>query len=203
MSIEKRLAQGLRQLAVETDQAKLAEYLNLLNKWNKAYNLTAIRRIEEMVDKHIIDSLSIAPYLHGQNILDVGTGAGLPGIPLAITFPGKNFVLLDSNGKKTRFLTEAKRQLRLDNIEIVQSRVENYHFEAGFDTVTSRAFASLEQMIAWTEHLINARGIWLAMKGKKPQQELQMIQYTHQTVDIQLPGSEDSRCIVIIKKTED
>ncbi|MBI2784843.1 MAG: 16S rRNA (guanine(527)-N(7))-methyltransferase RsmG, partial [Legionella longbeachae] len=153
-NIQLLLEEGLQQFDLEALSASLANYLSLLNKWNLAYNLTAIRDLESMINKHILDSLAILPWLKGNQIIDVGTGPGLPGIPLALAQPEKNFVLLDSNGKKTRFLNEVKRQLNLKNIQIVQFRVENYHPAQGFDTVLSRAFSSLAQMIQWTQHLI-------------------------------------------------
>ncbi len=194
------LTKGLEQFNLTHLNEPLIDYLLLLKKWNAAYNLTAVRDLELMVSKHIIDSLAIIPWINGEKIIDVGTGAGLPGIPLAIACPNKNFVLLDSNGKKTRFLQEVKRQLQLKNLEVVQIRVENYHPAAGFDTVISRAFSSLAQMIYWTEHLVAEGGIWLAMKGRYPETELQEIKQEYQIKNYTVEGVEGERCCVLIQK---
>ena len=121
------LLEGMQQLKLDFPCEGLLNYLTLLHKWNQAYNLTAVRDMKAMVTRHLLDSLAILPWLHGTRILDVGTGAGLPGIPLAIARPDLHVVLLDSNGKKARFLQEAKRALALSNVDIVQTRVENYH----------------------------------------------------------------------------
>lgn len=197
--IRKLLADGLSQFCQADFSEPLFQYLLLLNKWNSAYNLTAIRKPEEMVTKHIFDSLAILPWAQGQRLLDVGTGAGLPGIPLAITKPESQFVLLDSNGKKVRFLQEVKRQLGLRNIEVVQSRVENFHPTLGFDTVISRAFSTLEQMIYWTAHLIRPEGIWLAMKGRHPDTELETIHHPYTVEPYTVAGIDGERCCVLIK----
>ncbi|WP_115703296.1 16S rRNA (guanine(527)-N(7))-methyltransferase RsmG [Legionella sainthelensi] len=195
------LEQGLQSFALKAISASLSDYLFLLNKWNSTYNLTAIRDVEVMVGKHILDSLAILPWLKGNRIIDVGTGAGLPGIPLALAQPEINFVLLDSNGKKTRFLNEVKRQLNLKNLEIVQNRVENYHPTKGFDTVLSRAFSSLGQMIQWTHHLIADKGIWLAMKGRFPDLELNDIKQNCTVKSYSVAGVDGERCCVIIENT--
>lgn len=199
MQIQPLLKEGLQQFDMETLSASLSDYLFLLNKWNLAYNLTSIRDLESMVGKHLLDSLAILPWLKGNHIIDVGTGAGLPGIPLALARPDLYFVLLDSNGKKTRFLAEVKRQLNLKNVEIVQFRVENYHPTQGFDTVLSRAFSSLEQMIQWTQHLIADTGIWLAMKGRYPDTELHEIKQSCKIERYTVAGVEGERCCVIIE----
>jgi 16S rRNA (guanine527-N7)-methyltransferase len=154
---------------------QLTQYLELLQHWNKAFNLTAIRDAEDMVWLHILDSLAVLPYLHGSRILDVGTGAGLPGIPLAITNPDKQFVLLDSNSKKTRFLTQVKLTLGLSNVEIIHSRCEDFKAPEAFSTIISRAFTSIAVMLAKTQHLIHHDGQFLAMKGVYPEKELQDI----------------------------
>ncbi|KTD11649.1 glucose inhibited division protein B GidB [Legionella gratiana] len=195
------LEEGLRSFDLEPIITSLSEYLSLLNKWNSTYNLTAIRDVETMVSKHIFDSLAILPWLNGTRIIDVGTGAGLPGIPLALAKPEINFILLDSNGKKTRFLNEVKRQLNLKNVEIVQFRVENYRSTQGFDTVLSRAFSSLAQMIQWTQHLIADKGIWLAMKGRSPDAELNEIKQNCTVNTYNVAGVDGERCCVIIENT--
>ncbi|KTD53187.1 glucose inhibited division protein B GidB [Legionella santicrucis] len=199
--IKLQLEQGLQSFDLKAISASLSDYLFLLNKWNSTYNLTAIRDVESMIGKHILDSLAILPWLKGNRIIDVGTGAGLPGIPLALAQPERNFVLLDSNGKKTRFLNEVKRQLNLENLEIVQNRVENYHPPQGFDTVLSRAFSSLEQMIQWTHHLIADEGIWLAMKGRFPDIELNDIKQNCTVKSYSVAGVDGERCCVIIENT--
>ncbi len=195
------LNKGLEQFQLNSLCDPLWDYLVLLNKWNLAYNLTAVRDVESMISKHILDSLAIVPWVKGSNILDVGTGAGLPGIPLAIAKPETHFVLLDSNGKKIRFLNEVKRQLDLKNLEIVQFRVENYHPVQGFDTVISRAFSSLEQMIHWTQHLIAKDGIWLAMKGRYPDTELNEIHQKYRVEQYTVEGVDGERCCVLIDNT--
>ena len=173
------LQRGCRHLGVAEDparQASLLQYLELLVKWNKAYNLTAVRDPEQMVVKHLLDSLAIAPYLRGQRLIDVGTGGGLPGVPMAILFPGREFHLLDSNGKKTRFLFQVKTALGLDNMAVHQARVETFQCEPAFDTVLSRAFASLQDMVSGCRHLLADDGHFLAMKGVYPGEEIAAIE---------------------------
>lgn len=148
---------------------RLLDYLALLERWNAAYNLTAIRDPAEMVIRHLLDSLAILPHLKGETLADLGTGPGLPGIPLAIAAPGRQVLLVDSNGKKVRFLREAIRALKLEGVRAVQSRVEDV--EGQFDCITARAFASLADMLTWGGHLLAPGGIWLAMKGKTPDDE--------------------------------
>jgi 16S rRNA (guanine527-N7)-methyltransferase len=201
LNLKGLLCNGLEQNGLVSLINPLLDYLHLLSKWNTAYNLTAVRDPESMVSKHILDSLAIIPWIKGDRILDVGTGAGLPGIPLAIAKPELQFALLDSNGKKIRFLNEVKRQLGLKNLEIVQIRVENYHPAQGFDTVTSRAFSSIEQMIHWTQHLIAKNGIWLAMKGRYPDAELSMIHQKYRVEEYRVRGIDGERCCVIIDNT--
>ncbi|MFA6301604.1 MAG: 16S rRNA (guanine(527)-N(7))-methyltransferase RsmG [Legionella sp.] len=200
-ALQSLLNQGLEQFNRTHLSQPLFQYLLLLNKWNQAYNLTAIREPEDMIAKHLLDSLAIIPWLHGNKIIDVGTGPGLPGIPLALAKPELQFVLLDANGKKIRFLNEVKRQLKINNIEIVQIRVENYHPDQGFDTVVSRAFSSLEQMIYWTKHLIAEKGIWLAMKGRYPDTELPSINQNYQVKSYTVEGVTGERCCVLIENT--
>lgn len=192
------LRDGLKTLGLDTPAEPLMHYLYLLEKWNKAYNLTAVRDLDQMVTRHLLDSLAISPWISGPRILDVGTGAGLPGIPLALTHPDCQFVLLDSNGKKIRFLQEVKRVLRIPNLEIEQTRAENYRPEQGFDTVISRAFSDLGQMLSWTGHLIAEKGQWLAMKGRYPETELNTITRPYQVQTYSVPGLEGERCCVTI-----
>ena len=142
----------------------LIDYVEMLNKWNKAYNLTAVRDPSEMLIKHIMDSLVVSPYLVGNTFIDVGTGPGLPGIPLAIINPDKKFDLVDSLGKRIRFLKQVQFELKLKNIQPIQSRIEEYN-EKKFDGVISRAFASLQDMLTWCKHLPNQQGSFYALKG--------------------------------------
>ena len=142
----------------------LIDYVEMLNKWNKAYNLTAVRDPSEMLIKHIMDSLVVSPYLVGNTFIDVGTGPGLPGIPLSIINPDKKFDLVDSLGKRIRFLKQVQFELKLKNIQPIQSRIEEYN-EKKFDGVISRAFASLQDMLTWCKHLPNQQGSFYALKG--------------------------------------
>ena len=156
-------------------QQKLVHYIQLIARWNKTFNLTAIRDVEEMVSQHLLDSLVVQTYVEGDKILDVGSGAGLPGIPFAITSPDKRFTLIDSNGKKTRFLMQAKIDLKLDNVEVVNKRVEDYQpTEHGhrlyFDVITARAYASTDDILSSTAHLQDASTTILVMQGKLDEQ---------------------------------
>ena len=182
----------------------LIQYLELLIKWNKAYNLTAIRKPEDMLIKHLIDSLSIAPYIKGKNILDVGTGPGLPGIPMAILFPEIKFLLLDSNGKKTRFLMQSKITLGLENVEIFHGRVEDADNTQKFDQILSRAFTALDNMLSWCKHLLSNDGQFLAMKGLLPKEEIQSIPESfrvQESIQLKVPGCEDQRHLIIIGRS--
>ncbi len=169
------LNQGVKAMGLEIPgyvAEKLIDYIALLNHWNKAFNLTAIREPAEMVSKHLLDSLAVLPYLgKGCNVLDVGTGAGLPGIPLALCQPARRFVLNDCNGKKTRFLTQAKMVLGLDNVEVVNQRIEEYQpmiegRRIYFDLVIARAYASTADILSSTAHLHSAGTRVLVMQGK-------------------------------------
>jgi 16S rRNA (guanine527-N7)-methyltransferase len=172
--LRQQLAFGLKQMGLYFPvpmQQKLVHYIQLIARWNKAFNLTAVRDVEEMVSKHLLDSLVVQPYLEGRTILDIGSGAGLPGIPLAITSPGKHFVLIDSNGKKTRFLTQAKIELGLENIEVVNRRVEDYFPEQDghriyFDLIIARAYATTDVILSSSAHLQNDNTRILVMQGK-------------------------------------
>jgi 16S rRNA (guanine527-N7)-methyltransferase len=204
------LKTGLKKQGLELSEDKidlLLAYHALLVKWNKAYNLTAVRDPEEMIRRHLLDSLSIIPHVKGDRILDVGTGPGLPGIPLAICFPEKELVLLDSNGKKTRFLTQAKIELKLANMTPVQARIESFDKPAiapeGFDSITSRAFATLKDMVDGSIHLLKDDGYFYAMKGLYPTNEIGELDSRTAVVDcvpLHVPGEEAERHLVRIKK---
>jgi 16S rRNA (guanine527-N7)-methyltransferase len=179
----------------------LLNYLQLLHKWNKAYNLTAIRGPEQMLPLHLLDSLSIIPFVQGEDILDVGTGPGLPGIPLAIFYPERKFTLMDSNGKKTRFLFQVKNELGLNNVAEIQSRVEAYQPEQSFDAITSRAFTSLSDMVEKTSHLLKKNGRFYAMKGQYPHQELREMPKHYNVVashPLQVPSVNGERHLIEI-----
>lgn len=202
--LEEQLRAGLAQLSlVLTDQQVelLLEYLALLQKWNKAYNLTAIRDPRDMLHLHLLDSLSIVPHVKGERLIDVGTGPGLPGIPLAICFPQRSFTLLDSNGKKTRFLFQAINNLKLGNVVELQSRVEAFRPEPRFDAVLSRAFTSLADMVEKCAHLLADGGRFYAMKGQYPQQELSELPKHYNVIAshrLEVPGVEGQRHLVEI-----
>src|SRR5215469_18580218 len=170
--LQTRLEHGIAALGLQLPAGaveRLLDYQALLARWNATYNLTAIRDDAEMVSRHLVDSLAILPFVQGETLADLGTGPGLPGIPLAIAAPQRQVLLVDSNGKKVRFLREAIRSLKLENVRAVQSRVEEV--EGQFDCITARAFASLADMLGWGGHLLAPQGIWLAMKGKTPDDE--------------------------------
>ena len=151
---------------------RLLEYHALLVKWNKAYNLTSVRKADEMIDRHLLDSLSMLPFIGSGALLDVGTGAGLPGMVLALVRPDLPVWLLDSNGKKTRFLSQVKMMLGVDNVTVVQHRLESWQPEREFAQITSRAFATLSDMVSFSRHLLADDGRFLAMKGLSPDAEL-------------------------------
>lgn len=203
------LSKGLGQLNLSqtldgNQQNTLLKYVELLNKWNKTYNLTAVRKPEHMVTRHLLDSLSICPYLRGKKVLDVGTGAGLPGIPLATVFPEKNFTLLDSNNKKTRFVVQAVSELELLNVDVVQSRVEEFESEVLFDTIITRAYSAIGDMVAQTSHLLAPDGVFLAMKGVNPVAEIDELPsgyYIKESHVINVPGLEEERHLLEIKTT--
>ncbi|OLU21038.1 16S rRNA (guanine(527)-N(7))-methyltransferase RsmG [Pseudomonas sp. PA1(2017)] len=203
------LLQGARELGVdltEQQQTQLLAYLALLIKWNKAYNLTAVRDPDEMVSRHLLDSLSVVPFVAevGDNWLDVGSGGGMPGIPLAILFPERRFTLLDSNGKKTRFLTQVKLELKLANLEVIHSRVEAFTPEQSFNGICSRAFSSLEDFSNWTRHLGDGNTQWLAMKGVHPDDELQALPADFRltaTHVLKVPGCQGQRHLLILRRS--
>ncbi|MGM0906103.1 MAG: 16S rRNA (guanine(527)-N(7))-methyltransferase RsmG [Pseudomonadota bacterium] len=196
----------LDQAQIDLSEAQIEQQLalvGLLDKWNKAYNLTSVRNPKDMLTRHIMDSLAVRQYLQGQRFIDVGTGPGLPGLPLAIAEPDKEFVLLDSLGKRIRFIRQVCHELKLTNVTPVQARVEDYQDEKKFDGVISRAFASLNDMLSWCEHLPSDKGRFYALKGLYPQEELDELSENYKTESIEqinVPGIDASRHIVIISK---
>ncbi|MDS4030359.1 MAG: 16S rRNA (guanine(527)-N(7))-methyltransferase RsmG [Candidatus Contendobacter sp.] len=187
MHIEQAIIEGCEQLDIRLPGGacgRLAAYLSLLERWNRAYNLTAVREPEAMVIRHLLDSLSILPWLEGPRVLDVGSGAGLPGIPLAVARPEYEFCLLDSNGKRTRFLTQAAIELQLPNVSVARSRVEDYRPDTLFNSVVSRAFATLAELVADAGRLCAPTGRLLAMKGVYPDDELARLPPAYQVVGV-------------------
>ncbi|WP_435928428.1 16S rRNA (guanine(527)-N(7))-methyltransferase RsmG [Dryocola sp. BD613] len=186
----------------ENQKQQLVGYVELLHKWNKAYNLTSVRDPEEMLVRHILDSIVVEPHLQGTRFIDVGTGPGLPGIPLAIVRPDAHFTLLDSLGKRVRFLRQVQHELQLENVTPVQSRVETFPAEPGFDGVISRAFASLTDMVSWCHHLPAEHGCFYALKGLRPDDEIAALPEAFsikEIVRLQVPALDGERHLVIIK----
>lgn len=209
--LEKQLRVGASDMRVSLSDLQvqlLLQYAQEFHKWNKAYNLSAIREIEQILARHVIDSLSVVNWIaHSayplNRVIDVGTGGGLPGIPLAICFPEKAFTLLDSNGKKTRFLFHVKTVLKLENVTVENRRVEEFSPEPLFDGVISRAFASLEDMTNGCKNLIADTGIFMAMKGLYPQDELSAIADTcvlRETVKLDVAQTDGERHLLILQK---
>lgn len=205
---QQELETGLRELELNCSALqleKLLKYLDLLQRWNKAFNLTAIRDPLQMVRLHLLDSLAIHPYVQElRSIIDVGTGPGLPGIPLAILNPEINFTLLDSNGKKTRFLFQAINELKLSNVSEINHRVEAYQPNQLFDAVISRAFSSISDMLNQCDHLVSDQGCFLAMKGKKPDSELSQMTKAYKVVEVNevnVPLIDSERHLIKIIKT--
>lgn len=195
------LAQANLQLSDHQVQ-QLIDLVNLLNKWNKAYNLTSVRDPQEMLVKHILDSLVVSPYLQGDRFIDVGTGPGLPGLPLAIMNPNKQFVLLDSLGKRISFIRNAVRELGLTNVTPVLSRVEEYQPEEKFDGVLSRAFASLKDMTDWCHHLPKESGHFYALKGVYQEEEVQALDKNYavqQVIELHVPELIGERHLIILR----
>lgn len=201
------LTLGARELGVELSESQhrqLLAYLALLIKWNKAYNLTAVRDPDEMVSRHLLDSLSLVRFIEGERQLDVGSGGGMPGIPLAILFPEMKVTVLDSNGKKTRFLTQVKLELALTNLEVIHSRAEAFQPELPFNGIISRAFSSLEDFTQWTRHMGDGETRWLAMKGLHPVDELVALPadfHLESAQALAVPGCQGQRHLLILRRT--
>ena len=205
MSQAAQLEQGLRTLGIELPpaaQEKLLAYAALLYKWNKTYSLTAMREQDKAVSHHLLDSLAILPFVPPGNLLDVGSGGGMPGIPLAIACPDLHVTLLDSNSKKTAFLKQAAIELGVSNISVHCGRVEQYHPSLGFSAITSRAFSGLTEFVGLSRHLLGSGGCWLAMKGAVPHDEIQSLpgdvrlEALHR---LQVPGVEGERHLVVLR----
>ena len=231
MSIESQLKAGIAALGLalpDGAEAKLLAYLALLDKWNRVYNLTAVRDPERMVSHHLLDSLAAVPFFQGQAapplpnpppltgeganampksiyVLDVGSGGGLPGIPLAIARPELQVTLIDSIAKKTAFLLQAKAELGLGNVQVITSRVEDFRPEAQFDVITSRAFSDLKEFVSLTRHLLKPGGHWLAMKGLLPHEEIATLpDWAKVSADhvLAVPGLEASRHMIVLESVE-
>jgi len=206
VTIAAQLERGLDAMGIALDAAartKLVAYLELIGKWNKVHNLTAVREPAQMVVLHLLDSLSVLPHVaHAKTLLDVGTGAGLPGIPIAIARPDLAVTLLDSSHKKATFLRQAKAELALANVQVACERVENWHPPAPFDAVVSRAFAELADFVTQSGHLLAPGGTMLAMKGVYPFEEIARIPSTHRVenvVALAVPTLEAQRHLVLMK----
>jgi 16S rRNA (guanine527-N7)-methyltransferase len=203
-SLHTTLRRGIDQLGLALPDevlTRLLDYQALLQRWNATYNLTAVRDPAEMITRHLLDSLAILPYVHGTTLADLGTGAGLPGIPLAIAAPQRAVLLVDANGKKVRFLREAIRTLKLERVKAVQARVETVTGQ--FDCITARAFASLADMLAWGGQLLAPGGEWLAMKGRAPAAELEALPpgfTVRATHALAIPGLQAERHLVVLAR---
>ncbi|MBA2817769.1 16S rRNA (guanine(527)-N(7))-methyltransferase RsmG [Candidatus Pantoea persica] len=187
----------------DQQKAQLVAYVGLLDKWNKAYNLTSVRDPQQMLVRHILDSIVVVPHLKGKRFIDVGTGPGLPGIPLAIVMPQAQFTLLDSLGKRVRFLRQVQYELGLTNVTPVQSRVEEFPSETPFDGVISRAFASLQDMVSWCHQLPSAQGQFYVLKGVRPDEEIASLPAGFRLVFVealQVPELEEERHLVVIAR---
>jgi len=208
MSTADQLQRGLTALGMTLErdiQQRLLEYVALIEKWNRVYNLTAIREPEKMVSHHLLDSLAVAAHLHARRMLDVGSGAGLPGIPLALAHPGMHVTLLDSNHKKSAFLNQAVLELKLKNAEVCAGRVESWQAQNKFDVIISRAFSDMGEFVRVTRHLLAPGGIYAAMKGLHPYEEIDKLPpgcKVRQVFPLAIPGLEGARHLVLIEQEE-
>jgi 16S rRNA (guanine527-N7)-methyltransferase len=208
MSTADQLKRGLIEigLTLEGDiQQSLLDYIALIEKWNRAYNLTAIREPEKMVSHHLLDSLAVAPHLYGKRLLDVGSGAGLPGIPLALARPKMHVTVLDSNHKKAAFLKQAVMELKLRNADVCNERVESWQAQNKFDVIISRAFSDMGEFVRITRHLLAPGGVFAAMKGLHPYEEIEKLPpncKVRQVLPLAIPGVEGTRHLVMIEMDE-
>ncbi|MDN3647343.1 16S rRNA (guanine(527)-N(7))-methyltransferase RsmG [Reinekea marina] len=197
-----QLERGIAQLelALNDEQIeRLLAYHAMLVKWNKAYNLTSVRDPAQMIARHLIDSLSIVPFIKSTNLLDVGTGPGLPGMIIALINPALPVYMLDSNGKKTRFLNQVKMELKVDNAEVIHHRLESWQPGQDFNQITSRAFATLSDMVGFSRHLLSSDGRFIAMKGQYPEDEIAQLPEDIDVLavsPIKVPGNEGERHMV-------
>lgn len=208
MTPQAQLAAGIAALGLALPagaEARLLAYLALLDKWNRVYNLTAVRDAGRMVSHHLLDSLAAVPFFTREQVLDVGSGGGLPGIPLAIVRPELRVTLIDSIAKKTAFLSQAKAELGLANVQVITGRVEDFRPEAGFDVITSRAFSDLKAFVTLTRHLLNPSGCWLAMKGLYPHEEIAGLPSgVRVSADhaLAVPGLDVTRHLIVLEPVE-
>jgi 16S rRNA (guanine527-N7)-methyltransferase len=197
------LASGITQMGLDVSretQEKLLEYMVLLQKWNKVYNLTAVRDPKEMVTLHLLDSLSVLPHVNAKNLLDVGSGAGLPGVVLAIVKPELKVTTIDTVQKKTIFMRQVKGELNLHNLEVVHARVESYQTVEKFEMIISRAFSEIALFVNLTKHLLAEHGVWLAMKGQIPYLELNGLDVKNKKViPLSVAGLEAERHLVVLE----
>ncbi|OIP10254.1 MAG: 16S rRNA (guanine(527)-N(7))-methyltransferase RsmG [Betaproteobacteria bacterium CG2_30_59_46] len=208
MSLEEKLADGLEEMGLHLDaatQSSLLNYVALMQKWNKVYNLTAVRDPQKMIIQHLLDSLAVLPHLVGRRIIDVGTGPGLPGIPLALANPALELTLLDSNHKKTSFLRQVCLELNLNNVTVVCERVEAWRPTEKYDVVISRAFSDLAEFVSLALYLCSDTGLMLAMKGIYPHEELTRLPATVELQGVEslkVPGLDAERHLVLLRPTK-
>ncbi|HCA26304.1 MAG TPA: 16S rRNA (guanine(527)-N(7))-methyltransferase RsmG [Betaproteobacteria bacterium] len=208
MTLEQELSQGIAALNIAVDaeaRLRLLQYLSLLHKWNKVYNLTAIREPRKMLTHHLLDSLAVVPYLSGDAIADIGSGAGLPGIPLALARPDWSMTLVESNHKKAAFLTQACIELKLTNAQVIVEHVEAFNPQKKFSMVISRAFSALAEFVELAGHLCAADGRLIAMKGVYPYDELESLPaniVVDRVISLKIPGLEAERHLVIMGRNE-
>ena len=206
--LKENIEEGCGKLNQESSDEQVTRYASLLTeleRWGARVNLTAIREISDMISGHLLDSLAVRPFLHGSNIIDIGTGAGFPGLPLAIAEPDRTFTLLDSNGKKINFVQHIVTRLGLENVTPVKARSENYVCNEPFDTVIARALASIPKIIELGGHLLGEKGVLLALKGKYPAEELEQLPdlWRWESEEVSIPGlSQHSRHIIRLSRTE-
>jgi len=202
--MRQQLSSGVGSLAIELLPEQLdlmVAFLVILQKWNKTHNLTAIYQPTKMVTHHLLDSLAIIPHLHGEFVLDVGTGGGVPGIPLAIACPQMQFSLIDSNSKKTSFIQHIIQSLGLTNVAVHHQRIEQFSQTQRFDVIIARAVSTLSNILSWTRHLLKEDGEWQLMKGAYPEAELTGIELPYRTVVLEVPGLAAERHLVVIEQT--
>lgn len=206
--LQSRLADGAAEMGIRIDEKQLQTlltYLALLRRWNRVYNLTAVKSDTGILTRHLLDSLSVVPYLQGKKVVDIGSGAGLPGVPVAVACPEKQITLLDSNAKRCRFLRQVQAELNMQNVKVVQQRAEEYRPAEKFDNLLSRAFSSLQDFIACSKHLLADGGQVLAMKGVWPGEEAAELPtgfIIKNVVKLTVPGLPEQRHLVICEQSD-